>query len=165
MVLVCVEVGGAGVSVSRCVCFGVRVYVVCLCFRFCVCVLCVVYCVCLSLSVCVYSQEGETREWKGDADFDGLSLRLKRDRECFRAGPWRKKKALVTGSCRRKKRWSSEVLSDMEGCESLDLGDEWRTWHMDNPELESDEAADEWVKKRRKNLWKERDMSSNLVDG
>ena len=42
-----------------------------------------------------------------------------------------------------------EVLSDMDESESPSLGDEWRTWHMDNPELESDEAAEEGVKKKK----------------
>ena len=42
---------------------------------------------------------------------------------------------------------SEETSSDMDGSESLDLGDECRNWRVDDPERESDEAADEGVKR------------------
>ena len=35
-----------------------------------------------------------------------------------------------------------------KGSESPDLGDEWTNWRVDDPELESDEEADEGVKKK-----------------
>ena len=36
-----------------------------------------------------------------------------------------------------------EALFDMDDSYSPDLADEWRTWHMDDPQLESDATAEE----------------------
>ena len=62
-----------------------------------------------------------------------------------------------------------ESAFDMDGSESPDVGDEWKNWRVDENELESDEAADEGVTKKRKKSWKRRDdgheMSTYLVDG
>ena len=50
------------------------------------------------------------------------------------------------GSCEGKDRWSScmddgidEAFSSMDDCHLPDFGDEWRTWHMNDLDLESDE--------------------------
>ena len=65
-----------------------------------------------------------------------------------------------------KERWSScmddeidQALSDVDESEPPDLGDEWRTWQMDDPELESD-VADEGVKK---NHWKEGETCRRIL--
>ena len=47
-----------------------------------------------------------------------------------------------------------EALSDMDEPESTDLGDEWRAWHMDDLELESDEPADEGSEDEKEELGK-----------
>ena len=44
-----------------------------------------------------------------------------------------------------------EAFSDMDDFYSLDLGDEWNKWRVDDPELESDETTEEGAKKKRKN--------------
>ena len=56
-----------------------------------------------------------------------------------------------------KERWTScmddeneDSASDMGESESPDLGDEWSNWRVDDPELESDEAAHEGLAKERK---------------
>ena len=74
-----------------------------------------------------------------------------------RAVPWRKKQGLVPRvpvgewedgvSCMDDD--TGESSSHMHGSESLDLGDEWTNWRVDDPELESDEAAAEGVTKKR----------------
>ena len=47
-------------------------------------------------------------------------------------------------------RWSSYAMDDDDGSSSamkdafsLDLGDEWMNWRVDDPELESGESAEE----------------------
>ena len=77
-------------------------------------------------------------------------------------------------SCGGKQRWSpcmddemDEVFPDMDGCYSPDLRDEWWHWHMDEPELESDETAA--AGRKRMQNWKREEegneMTSKLVDG
>ena len=53
-----------------------------------------------------------------------------------------------------------EALSDVDESVSPDL--EWRTWHVDDPELESDEVADEEVKKKRKIIGMGREEGSDM---
>ena len=64
---------------------------------------------------------------------------------------------------------NEESSSDVDGSESPDLDDEWRNWRVDDPELESDEAADEGMKKKRSKHWESgedsNEMSMNLADG
>ena len=50
----------------------------------------------------------------------------------------------------RDKEWSSymdnetdDALSEMDDLYSPDLGDDWKNWRVDDPELESDETAEE----------------------
>ena len=68
----------------------------------------------------------------------------------IRAVPWWKRQVPVTrGSCDGKGRWSThmddetdEALSDMDDLYSPDLGDDWKNWRVDDPELESGETAE-----------------------
>ena len=106
------------------------------------------------------------------------SLPLKRGGSVV--GPWPNKKFFVTlvlvGEGKDGARaWTMRLtrpLSKMDRSDSLDMGDEWKTWHMDDPDFESDEAADEGSKEeKRKKKWNmqmgevRRNMSSNPVDG
>ena len=59
---------------------------------------------------------------------------------------------------------------DCMGLSYTILGDEWRTWHMDDPELESGEKDDEGVKKKKRGCkWRRRAVTSRrillMVDG
>ena len=62
-----------------------------------------------------------------------------------------------------------DVCEDLHDDE-LDLGGEWRDWHMDDPELESDDENEGNVRKSRKKKEKDRSegkggaRSSNLVE-
>ena len=92
---------------------------------------------------------GPRRSGKSDASCDAVCPRLKP--VCGLISCWAvagEEGARDKGSCQGEERWRSrvddaidEALSDMDGSESPDVGDEWRTWHMDDPELERDEMA------------------------
>ena len=62
-----------------------------------------------------------------------------------------------------------DSATDVDGSESPDLGEEWRSWRVDDPQLESDETADEGVKKKMKKNWKRvefrNEMSTDPGDG
>ena len=62
-----------------------------------------------------------------------------------------------------------DVSGDLQ--QEPDLGDELRNWHMDDPELESDDEAEVVVWKKKKTVERVQgqdevsDRSSNTVDG
>ena len=56
-------------------------------------------------------------------------------------------------------RWSSYAMdegdgtpSDVDDSCSHNLGDEWKNWRVDDPELESDETAEKGVKRRKRSI-------------
>ena len=56
-----------------------------------------------------------------------------------------------------------EALSDMDDTFSPHFGDVWRTWHVDDLDLESDETAEEGCKEEEKKLASKSGFSSSLL--
>ena len=100
------------------------------------------------------------REGERELCSEAVCQRLKRDcGEISCRAMTEEEGACDMGSCKGKERWSScvddeidETFSEMDDSYSPDLGDEWRTRHVDDPET----AEEKVFKKKRKNIRKGR---------